>query len=87
MRRKGKEQGEKKRKRKEEETERFLLAKVYSQDPSFLEWCTEIAGYLCQKWRTDDIQLQEQTQLQEPMKASKCTDVQEPILTGYPTGL
>ena len=22
--------------------------KVYRQDPSFLEWCTEIARYLCQ---------------------------------------
>ena len=29
--------------------------KVYRQDPSFLEWCTEIARYLCQKWRRDGI--------------------------------
>ena len=31
--------------------ERFLLAQVYRQDPSFLEWCTEIARSLCQKWK------------------------------------
>ena len=65
----------------------MLLAQVYRQDPSFLEWGTEIARYLCQKWRRGDIQLQEETQLQEPMEAAKCADVQEPILGGYPTGV
>ena len=29
----------------------FSPGKVYRQDPSFLEWCTEIARYLCQKWK------------------------------------
>lgn len=58
--------------------------KVYRQDPSFLEWCTEIARYLCQKWRRGDIQLQEEIQLQEPTEAAKCADVQEPILKREP---
>ena len=65
----------------------MLLAQVYRQDPSFLEWGTEIARYLCQKWRRTDIQLQEETQLQEPTETAKCADVQEPVLRGYRTGL
>jgi len=43
--------------------------------------------YLCQKWRRYGIQLEEETQLQEPTEEAKCADVQEPILRGYTTGL
>lgn len=54
MRREGKKKWKETKRRKEEETERFLLAQAYSQDPRFLERCTEIARYL-PKWRRDGI--------------------------------
>jgi hypothetical protein len=43
--------------------------------------------YLCQKWRRYGIQLQEETQLQEPTEEAKCAETQEPVLRGYTTGL
>ena len=61
--------------------------KVYRQDPSFLEWCTEIAGYLCQKWKRVMFNSRRRRNSKNLQRQPSVLMFRNQYLRGNPTGL